>query len=244
MTWPNRLRLWTGLILVLALVAALTLLVNQRSRQAFTDNAEVGARQSTIGSEYGGVVVAQYVQAGQVVHTGEKLFTLSSLDLQRDVANGLKPVSTSSYTIDAQHGQVTYVAQMDGTLTDIQAKQGTFVAAGDMATITAGGTQYVTAQFRLTPDQYGRVRVGGTADVQLPNRARLPASVSHVSVQTSQGVAVTTVSLAVPKLRTRSLTSLSQPGSPVSVTLTLADTGILSGPTNKFRDFLQRIGVR
>ncbi len=244
MTWPNRLRLWGGLILVLALVAVLTLLVNQRSRQAFSDDAEVGARQSTIGSEYGGVVVAQYAQPGQVVHTGDKLFTLSSLDLQRDVANGLKPVSTNSYSIDARHGQVTYLAQMDGTLTDLKAQQGSFAAAGDMATITAGGTQYVTAKFRLTPDQYGRIRIGGPADVQLPNRSRLAATVSDVSVETAQGVAVTTVELAVPRLRTASLTSLSQPGSPVSVTLTLADAGILSGPTDKFREFLQRIGVR
>ncbi len=244
MTWPNRLRLWSGLILVLALVAVLTLLVNQRSRQAFTDDAEIGAQQSTIGSEYSGVVVAQYVQAGQKVHAGDRLFTLSSLDLQRDVANGLKPVSTSSYTIDAKHGQVTFLAQMDGTLTDLKARLGTFAAAGDMATITASGTQYVTAQFRLTPDQYGRLHIGAPADVELPNRSRLSATVSDVSVKTSQGVAVTKVELAVPRLRSASLTSLSQPGSPVSVTLTLADTSILSGPTNRFRDFLQRIGVR
>ena len=158
MTWPNRLRLWGGLILVLALVAVLTLLVNQRSRQAFSDDAEVApgsprSARSTAASSW-----RSTPQSGQVVHAGDKLFTLSSLDLQRDVANGLKPVSTSSYTIDAKHGQVTYLAQMDGTLTDIKAQQGTFLAAGDMATITAGGTQYVTAKFRLTPDQYGRIR--------------------------------------------------------------------------------------
>jgi multidrug resistance efflux pump len=244
MTWTNRLRLWGGLVLVVAIVAALTLLVNQRSRQAFSDDAQVTARQSTVGSEYGGVVVRQYALSGDVVHTGQELFTLSSLDLQRDVANGLQPVSNSSYRIDAAHGQVTYLAQMDGTLTDVTAQQGTFVAAGDMATITAGGTQFVTAQFRLSPDQYARIRIGGHADVELPNRTRLPATVSDVSVETSEGVAVTTVDLAVPRLRTMSLTSLSQPGSPVSVTLTLADSGILSGPTDHFRAFLQRIGVR
>lgn len=244
MTWPNRLRLWGGLILVVAIVAVLTLLVNQRSRQAFSDDAQVAARQSTVGSEYGGVVVRQYAQSGDVVQAGQKLFTLSSLDLQRDVANGLQPVSNASYRIDAVHGQVTYLAQMTGTLTDITAEQGTFVAAGDMATITAGGTQYVTAQFRLTPDQYGRIRIGGKADVQLPNRSRLSGTVADVAVETSQGVAVTTVDVAVPKLRATALTSLSQPGSPVSVTLTLADAGVLSGPTDQFQDFLQRIGVR
>ena len=244
MTWPNRLRLWSGLILVLALVAVLTLLVNQRSRQAFTDDAEIGPQQSTIGSEYSGVVVAQYVQAGQKVHAGDRLFTLSSLDLQRDVANGLKPVSTSSYTIDAKHGQVTFLAQMDGTLTDLKARLGTFAAAGDMATITASGTQYVTAQFRLTPDQYGRLHIGAPADVELPQPV---AAVRHGLRRVGEdlpGRRSDEGRAGRPRLRSASLTSLSQPGSPVSVTLTLADTSILSGPTNRFRDFLQRIGVR
>jgi multidrug resistance efflux pump len=244
MTWRNRLRLWGGIVVVLAVVAVLTLLVNQRSRQAFSDDAQVAARQSTVGSEYGGVVVQQYVSTGEEVQPGEKLFTISSLDLQRDVANGLQPVSTASYQIDAVHGQVTFLAQMGGTLTDLEAEQGTFVPAGDMATITAGGTQYVSAQFRLTPDQYGRIRIGGPADVELPNRTRMAASVSDVSVQTTHGVAVTTVELKVPSLQNASLTSLSQPGSPASVTLTLADSGLLAGTTDQFQTFLHRIGVR
>lgn len=244
MTWRNRFRLWGGLIVVLAVVAMLTLIVNQRSRQAFSDNAQVAAQQSVVGSEYGGVVVQQYIDQGEVVMKGQRLFTISSLDLQRDVANGLKPVSTSSYRIDAVNGQVTFVAQMAGTVTDLEAQQGTFVAGGDMATITTGGTQYVAAEFRLTPDQYARIRIGGKADVELPNRTRMPASVSDVSVETSQGVAVTTVKLTVPRLQTTALSSLSQPGSPVSVTLTLEDSGVLSGPTDDFMNFLHRVGVR
>ena len=145
---------------------------------------------------------------------GQRLFTISSLDLQRDVANGLKPVSTSSYRIDAVNGQVTFVAQMAGTVTDLEAQQGTFVAGGDMATITTGGTQYVAAEFRLTPDQYARIRIGGKADVELPNRTRMPASVSDVSVETSQGVAVTTVKLTVPRLQTDGSTVPEPAGQP------------------------------
>jgi multidrug resistance efflux pump len=244
MTWRNRLRLWGGLVLVVALVAVLTLVVNQRSRQAFSDNAQVSARQSTVGSEYGGVVLAQYVKPGDVVTQGQKLFTISSLDLQRDVSNGLQPVSTASYRVDALRGRVTFIAQMAGTVTSLTAEQGTFVAAGDMATITAGGTQFVTAQFRLTPNEYGRIRIGGAADVELPNRQRMPGTVSDVTVQTTDGIAVTTVDVSVPRLRAQSLSSLSQPGSPVSVTLTLRDSGLLAGPTDSFMGFLHRVGVR
>jgi hypothetical protein len=244
MTWRNRLRLWGGLLVVIAVVAALTLVVNQRSRQAFSSNAQVAADRSTVGSEYGGVVVQQYAEEGEEVERGQELFTISSLDLRRDLSNGLQPVSTRSYRIDAVRGRITFLAPMSGTLTDLKAEQDTFLAAGDMATITAGGTQFVTALFRLTPDQYGRIRAGGAARIELPTRNRMSATVSHVSVQTSEGVAVTTVDLAVPGLESESLTSLNQPGSPVSVTLTLADSGVLAGPTDSLMDFLHRIGVR
>lgn len=244
MTWRNRLRLWGGLVMVVAVVSALTLVVNQRSRQAFSSNAQVAADRSTVGSEYGGVVVQQHAEKGDEVERGQELFTISSLDLQRDLANGLQPVSTRSYRVDAASGRVTFLAPMAGTLTDLKAEQDTFLAAGDMATVTAGGTQFVTAQFRLTPDQYGRIRIGGAARIELPTRSRLSATVSNVSVQTSEGVAVTTVDLSVPRLESESLTSLNQPGSPVSVTLTLADSGVLAGPTDSLLDFLHRVGVR
>lgn len=244
MTWRNRLRLWGGLLVVVVVVAALTLVVNQRSRQAFSSNAQVAADRATVGSEYGGVVVRQYAEKGDEVEWGQKLFTISSLDLQRDLSNGLEPVSTRSYEIDGTGGRVTFLAPMAGTLTDLTAEQDTFLAAGDMATVTAGGTQYVTAQFRLSPDQYGRIRIGGDARIELPTRDRMSATVAEVSVQTSEGVAVTTVELSVPHLESESLTSLNQPGSPVSVTLTLADSGVLAGPTDSLLDFLHRVGVR
>lgn len=244
MTWRNRFRLWAGLLVVIATVSALTLVVNQRSRQAFSSNAQVAADLSTIGSEYGGVVVRQYAVQGDEVGLGEELFTISSLDLQRDLANGLQPVTNDSFRIDAARGRITLLAPMAGTLTGLTAEEGTFVAAGDMAKVTAGGTQFVTAQFRLTPDQYGRIRVGGEARIELPSRTRMSATISDVSVQTSEGVAVTTVDLAVPRLEAEALTSLNQPGSPVSVTLTLADSGVLAGPTDSLMDFLHRVGVR
>ena len=174
MTWRNRLKLWGGLVVVVAVAAALTLVVNQRSRQAFSSNATVMAARSTVGSEYGGVVVGQYADRGDQVDVGQELFTVSSVDLQRDLANGLQPVSTGSYEIDAERGRVTFLAPMSGTLTDLKAEQGSFLGAGDMATITADGTQYVTAQFRLTPDQYGRIRVVVTRASSCPPAAGCP----------------------------------------------------------------------
>lgn len=244
MTWRNRLRLWGGLLVVVAVVAALTLVVNQRSRQAFSPQAQVMAEHAAVGSAYGGVVVQQYVEQGDDVRRGQELFTLSSQDLRRDLANGLDPSSTRFLQIDARRGRATFLAPMAGTVTHLGAELGAFVPAGDVATVTAGGTQYVTAEFHLTPDQYARVRIGADAEVELPSRARMRGTVQDVAVTTSDGVAVTTVRLDVPELQGESLASLNQPGSPVAVTLSLADSGLLAGPTDEFMTFLHRVGVR
>ncbi len=244
MTWHNRLRLWGGLLVVVAVAAALTLVVNQRSRQAYSSDAQVGADTASVSSAYGGVVVAQEVEHGDPVRKGDVLLTLSSPDLRRDVANGLNPVSTKFHEVDPDEGHITILAPMSGTVTDLRTEVGSFVPAGDFATLPAGGSQYVTAEFRLTPDQYGRLEVGGPARVELPSRQRMSGSIADVAVRTSEGVAVTTVEVDVPDLRSPDLTSLNQPGSPVAVTLTLADAGVLAGPTDRFMEFLHRAGVR
>ena len=76
MTWSNRFRLYGGLVLVIALVAALTLVFNQRRSQALSLTAHVVADQVTVGAQFGGVVVDQKVAAGETVDKGESLYTV------------------------------------------------------------------------------------------------------------------------------------------------------------------------
>lgn len=245
MTWGNRLRLLVGILTVLIVCGVLTLVVNQRERQAFSSNATIAAVQFQVGSDYGGIMVDQFVDPGASVAEGDRLFTVSSFALQKDLANGLDPVSTEAYEVDARTGLVTYLASADGTLEDFDARQGGYVAGGGtVAVITQDDTAFVKAQFRLQPVDYARIRVGGRADVELPNREVLDGNVSAISVETADGIAYATVQVDVPQLRSDDYAAFSQPGSPVAVTLTLHDEGILAGPTDVFLQFLHRVGVR
>lgn len=245
MTWGNRLRLLIGVVFVLVVCAALTLIVNQRERQAFSSNATVQAVQYQVGSDYGGIMVEQYVEPEGEVSMGDELFTISSFSLQKDLANGLDPVSTTAYEVDAETGLVTYLASADGSLEDFDARQGGYVPGGEtVAVITQEDTQFVEAQFRLQPVDYARIRVGGRADVELPNRETLRGRVSAISVETADGIAYATVEIQVPELDSDAYADFAQPGSPVSVTLTLQDDGILAGPTDALLEFLHRVGIR
>jgi len=233
------------MVLVVAACGVLTLVVNQRERQAFSSNATVKAVQYQVGSDYGGIMVDEFVEPNARVSQGEELFTVSSFSLQKDLANGLEPVSTDAYQVDADTGLVTYLAAADGTLDDLQARQGGYVPGGEsIAVITQEDTQYVQAQFRLQPVDYARIRIGGRADVELPNRETLKGKVSEISVESADGVAYATVEVEVPQLHSDAYAAFAQPGSPVMVTLTLTDEGILAGPTDSFLQFLHRVGVR
>lgn len=245
MTWGNRFRLTAGILVVLIACGALTLVVNQRERQAVSSNATVKAVQFQVGSDYGGIMVDQLVDPGDAVDEGERLFTVSSFALQKDLANGLDPVSTEAYDVDPETGLVTYLASSDGELENFDARQGGYVPGGaTVAVITQDDTAFVEAQFRLQPVDYARIVAGGRADVELPNRQVLSGTVSAVSVETADGIAYATVQIDVPELRSDDYARFSHPGSPVAVTLTLQDDGLLAGPTDVLLQFLHRVGVR
>lgn len=245
MTWGNRFRLLLGVVVVLAACAVLTLVVNQRERQAFSSNATVEAVQYQVGSDYGGIMLDQSVEPGAEVRQGQELFTVSSFSLQKDLANGLEPMSTEAYDVDPETGLVTYLASADGTLEQIEARQGGYVPGGEsIAVITQDDTQFVEAQFRLEPVDYARVVVGGRADVELPNRTTLVGRIREISVETTDGIAHATVQVEVPALHSERYAAFAKPGSPVNVTLTLQDDGVLAGPTDSLMDFLHRVGIR
>ena len=114
--------------------------------------------------------------------------------------------------IEGDSGRVTFLAPMAGSVTDLKAEQGS-----SSPQVRHGHHHRRRHPVRDRPvpahtRRYGRIRVGGSADMELPTRTRMSATVSDVSVQTSEGVAVTTVDLEVPRLTSESLSSLNQPG--------------------------------
>ena len=56
MTWTQRLRLFGGIVAVLALTAVLMLVFNQRQAQALSTTGQVVSAQASVGAAYGGVV--------------------------------------------------------------------------------------------------------------------------------------------------------------------------------------------
>jgi multidrug resistance efflux pump len=248
MTWSNRLRLHGGLVLVVALVAGLTLVFNQRRSQALSLTAHVVADEVTVGAQFGGVVVEQQATEGDRVEKGDDLYTVV---VPPSVGNGgravtaVAAVKNAAYVVDAKTSTVTYRALATGLLTDVTGTEGGFIQSGQpLATITAVGSEYAVAEFRLLPRDYERVETGARVDLLLPDNSTVVGEVRAVSVTTQGGLALTHVTISSDALRDPALSRLAVPGTPLSATLSLRDDGPLAGPTDAMVDFLRQIGLR
>lgn len=245
MTWINRLRLFAGVIGVLLLVAVLTLIFNQRQTEAASLTATVDSDQYVVGAAYGGTVTKQFVKEGDVVKKGDKLFTIQSVALQQDLANGLKISNSDAYDVDTDKATLTYLATVEGQVSDLKAKLGNSLGSGqDFAKISVTNSQFVSAEYLLSPGDYGRITEGAQASILLPNNQSIAGTVTTIEVATDSGKARTDVRVDSPALKDAALGNLAKPGTPVVATLQLRDDGPLAGVSDVAFNFLRQIGLK
>jgi multidrug resistance efflux pump len=245
MTWINRLRLFGGVLGVLLIVAVLTLIFNQRQTKVASLDATVATDTYDVGAAYGGTVIKQYVNEGDVVAKGDELFTIQSVPLQQDLANGLKMQDTDAYDVDAKAGTLTYKATVAGQVSDLKAKLGNALGTGaPFASVSVVGSEYVEAKYLLSPRDYNRVSEGANVAILLPNNQTVTGTVSTIEVATENAQALTEVRVDSKELSNESLDTLTKTGTPVVATLQLRDDGPLAGVNDQVFDFLRQIGLK
>ncbi|WP_458042215.1 MULTISPECIES: HlyD family efflux transporter periplasmic adaptor subunit [Bacteria] len=245
MTWGNRLRLVAGLIVTFAIVAALTLVFNQRQHHAQSASAMLVSQRYPVGTDFGGIVIDQLVEEGDNVVAGQPLFTVRSLALQRDLAtaDGDAGAVTTTADIDAE-GTATLVSTVDGVVSSVDVPQGGYAQAGGvLATVDRAGSLFVEAQFVLTARDYGRMEVGSSVDLRLPNQSTLTGEVTAIQVTTVDGQALSTLRIESDDLTGALTTGPFQPGTPVEATVELRDDGPLAGITDAVSDLLRKVGL-
>ncbi|WP_341954578.1 biotin/lipoyl-binding protein [Salinibacterium sp. TMP30] len=244
MTWRSNLKLFIGLVAVLALVLGLTVIFTQRQAQVTSVSASIAAERYPVGIDYGGTLVESFITTDdQRVSEGDVLFTLQSPSLQADLAEGLLKPETVAYTV-TEDGTITLTAAVPGTVRDVTTQPGSFVQAGQvLATIERVGTLSVVAQYELTGRDYSRIGDGAPVILLLPNGASIEGSVSTIDVQTVDGQAETTIRVHSASLTDGAYNGLVKAGTPVTATLKLSDDGILAGAFDGFSDFLRKIGL-
>ncbi len=243
MTWKNRIKLFLGTVGVMALVAGLTVLFNQRQHTALSTTAAIAAKEYPVGTDYGGTVVQTFVEEGAAVRAGDPLVSVRSLTLLQDLEEGLLSPSTIAYVVSPD-GVTTFTAAVDGTVASLDAQQGAFVQPGAvLATLHRADSLFVRASFTLSPTDYARVEQGAEVDLLLPNRAKLAGQVAAIDVSTTDGVAETEVTVHSDGLLEGDLNNLVKAGTPVEATLRLRDDGPLAGVKDEIFAFVRKIGL-
>jgi len=216
MTWTNRLRLFAGVLGVVVLVAALTIIFNQRQNRITSFTGEVAADVYTVGADHAGTVTAQFVELGEEVAPGQTLFTVQSLQLQEELANGLDVSDTEAYKINRNRGTITYFAVTAGVVSELHARLGNSVPVGQgLATITSTGNRFITASFRLVPRDYARVTPGVPARIILPDGAIIAGRVEEITAETDDTGTISKLRVSSGEFDTAPA-SLTNPGAPVT----------------------------
>ncbi|MFE5337193.1 HlyD family efflux transporter periplasmic adaptor subunit [Isoptericola sp. NPDC056573] len=243
MTWTTRLRLVGGLLGVVLLCAALTLVMNRRESQATSSAATIAAETFDVGTDYAGTVTEALVAEGDEVRAGDPLLVVRSLTLQHDLAVGLVSRDGGAYEV-TEDGAMTVVAPADGVVTDLAVAQGAFAQSGEvLATVERQGSLFVDARLVLDPADFARVRDGATVTVVLPNQAEVSGVVDSVAVQNTKNQAEATVTVSSAGLVRGAEHGLVVPGTPVTAVIDLHDDGPLAGVDASFSQFLRRVGL-
>lgn len=240
MTWANRLKLLFGVLLVFVIVAAATLVFNQRQTKVLSDSAQIVAQRYEVGTDYGGLVLERYVDEGDAVTEGDRLYEIESLALARDIEQGF--VSTDAVAI-ATDGTIVVRASVDGTVSDMAVDAGGYATSGGVvATIDRAGTLFVEAEFVLTPRDFGRIEESATVELRLPDGRTLTGAAADIEVRTVDGDAHVTVRIESDELVAGN-DGLVQPGTPLDATLHLRDDGPLAGVTDAVGDLARKVGL-
>ena len=228
MTWSTRLRLFFGILVIVVLVGALTIALSHRKGEATADSASVSAIDYSVGSDYGGTVVDQHVEAGDLVREGDPIATIQSNDLSRDLAEGI-PVSSSDVFDINDDGTILVKSSVTGIVREVDAQAGAFATAGGaVATIADLDSLSVTAEFRLSPTDFARIYSGADALVTLPDDAELEGVVESVEATTVDGDAIAIVEVDIDESEYGNHDGLLAPGTPVAATMSLRNEDALA----------------
>lgn len=241
MTWANRFKFTLGLFFVLVVVSAATLVFNQRQSRVDSSTATIAARTVEVGSDYSGLITSVLVEEGDQVVAGDALFTLQSLQLERDVAEGAISESRQGVSPD---GVLTVFAAVDGVVSDVKMAEGAYAQPGAvLAEVDEADTLYIEATFSLSPLDFGRIEDGAPVECVLPNQQVVTGSASTLEVETVDGQALATIHVDAADLVWGDHQGLVQPGTPIDATLHLRDDGPLAGVRDTAKSFLHRIGL-
>jgi multidrug resistance efflux pump len=237
MTWANRFKMFFGLLMVVAIVAALTIVFSQRKGETTSATASIQAVEYPVGTDYPGSVIAQSVEAGDEVAIGDPIATIQSNTLLEQLGNGATIASTGTYDVFPD-GTLTIKSTVNGIVDEVLVQQGGYAAGGStVARLSATDPLHVTAEYVLDPKDFARVEEGAFVTLELPNTETIAGTVDSFEVETVDGQARAIVTISSTELTYGGHGGLVAPGTPISAEMKLRNDDVLARLVGSVRDF-------
>jgi multidrug resistance efflux pump len=238
MTWANRARLFFGLIVIVAIVGALTIVFSQRKGETLSSSATIEALSYPVGTDYAGSVVEQFVEAGDAVAVGDPIATVQSNALMKELDDGSTVASSEVYDVH-DDGTLTVKSTVDGIVDEVLILQGGYASAGStIAHISASTPLYVSAEYVLDPKDFARVYEGAKVSLELPNSEVITGKVDSFEVTTVDGHAQAVVKVTSKQLVFGESGGLIAPGTPVEAEMKLRNDDPLARGVASLQDFV------
>lgn len=225
-----RLKFLIGLLVVIGLVAGLFLVLNYsisniRSQKASLENDAFG-----VSTEYPGALRRQFVQVGDKVKEGDRLFEISSPDLVEALRNDRVERDTQLFEVTDDDNMIL-LANASGTVQQINFADGAYVEANaEIATVSTDNARYVIARYLLNAPDYARISRDNPVQVTLPDNTKYNADVFDIALEQDGQLVYTVVRARLPK-EAQILPTFTS-GTPVSTSWQLKD--------NPWQDTLSR----
>lgn len=196
MELKNRLKFITGIFFVLLLVGALILYLNTAMSTLRTSRSQLKSDSITVGTDYPGLITKQFVDEGDKVIKGQKLFLVNSQQLLQDISSGRINPASLPFVIDNDNNMVV-AAKEDGVVREVFYRTGAYAPVGSiLANIDTVESLYVEAHYDLSPPYYARLHKGDTMVVTLPDNTKINAIVYNISL-VSRGETVESVDTVI-----------------------------------------------
>ncbi len=219
MNLKSKLKMLVGIVVTLVLVTGLLLYLSSSMLQVNSKSASLNAETFTIGTEYSGIIVKQYIKKGDIVTVGQELFEIKSSVLSDDLLTGAANAQDLTLKVN-ENNNIVLLASAGGTVSEIAYSEGAFVPANkEIAVITKAGSLYVEAIYKLAPPDYARLKKGDSLEVRLPNNAVVVGIITDISLRNSDNEVDTIVKADINAVKSDNYTLTS--GTPVSANLQL-----------------------
>jgi hypothetical protein len=217
-----RLRLFFGIIFVIALVATLTLILSASMSTSNSVKASLAAQARSVGTDYPGLVVKQNVEEGQTVEEGDVLFEIDSQALKQSLDNGAVEADNLNVTINPDNNNIELRAANSGIVDEILFSEGAYIPANSVvATIYVVDSLYVNARFQLSPPDYARIDKNEPLELLFPDNTKKNAEITSVNLEKSENEE-TVDTVIVAKIKDADMDDFRfSVGTPVDATLQL-----------------------